>query len=133
MKKKLLILAAVLLLVAGAFQAKRYYNNRYVVSDHYYTRIPLDEESTEDSWLVDADGVKQAKGKEYRLTAYNDRGEAREVTFTQSGSAGDYYAPGTWLVLQTSPTLVVGVSTTEEAQVPAAAREKILDQGTRLP
>lgn len=133
MKKKLLILAAVLCLAAGAFQAKIYYNNRYVVSDHYYTQIPPGEENTEDSWLVDADGVKQAKGKEYCLTGYNDRGEARELQFTQSGGAGDYYAPGTYLEADTSETLVLGIKTVEEAQVPAAAREKLLDQGARLP
>lgn len=127
-----LLESALLLLGAAALWAKGYYNDRYVADELYYTRVPVDEVNV-DSWLVDADGVPQAPGKEYHLTAYNDRGEAREVAFTQSGSAGDYYAPGTWLALQTSPTLVVGVSTTEEAQVPAAAREKILDQGTRLP
>ena len=62
MKKKTIILAVVLLVVAGAFWAKRYYNDRYVVSDCCYTQIPKDEVN-EDSWLVDKDGVKQAKGK----------------------------------------------------------------------
>lgn len=125
MKKKLLILAAVLCLAAGAFWAKSYYNNRYVVSDHYYTQIPQNEEVTEDSWLVDADGVKQAKGKEYCLTGYNDRGEARELQFTQSGGAEDYYAPGTYLEADTSEMLVLGVRVVEEAAVPSTALEKI--------
>ena len=104
----------------------------YVTGNHEFWTGRVDEVKLE-SGLVVADGVPQAPALEYQLRAYNDRGEAREVTFTQSGSAGDYYDPGTWLALQTSPTLVVGVSTTEEAQVPATAREKILDQGTRLP
>ena len=48
MKKKTIILAVVLLVVAGAFWAKRYYNDRYVVSDCCYTQIPEDE-ANEDS------------------------------------------------------------------------------------
>ena len=43
MKKKIIILAVVLLVVAGAFWAKGYYNDRYVVSSCYYTQIPEDE------------------------------------------------------------------------------------------
>ena len=37
MKKKIIILAVVLLVIAGAFWAKGYYNDRYVVSSCYYT------------------------------------------------------------------------------------------------
>ena len=33
MRKKLIILAVILLVVAGAFWAKGYYNDRYVVTD----------------------------------------------------------------------------------------------------
>ena len=38
-----------------------------------------------------------------------DRGEERELRFTQSGGAEDYYIPGTYLEADTSETLVLGV------------------------
>lgn len=91
-KKRIIIAAVVLLVIAGAFWAKGYYNDRYVASNFYYTQIPMDEVN-EDSWLVDADGVKQEKGKEYDLIGYDENGEAKEVYFKKSGSAKDYYAP----------------------------------------
>ena len=130
-KKKLLILAAVIFLVAGAFWAKNYYNDRYVISDCYYTQIPEDEVN-EDSWLVDSDGVKQVKGKEYNLIGYNGQGEQREVYFTKNGSAEDYYAPGTYIKVDTSKTLVIGLEIVDESSVPQAALEKIKALGTKI-
>lgn len=129
--KKILILAAALFFAAGAFWAKSYYNDRYVAADCYYTQIPEDEVN-EDSWLVDSDGVKQAKGKEYHLIGYNDRGEPREVWFTQKGSAEDYYAPGTYIKVDTSKTIVIGLDVVDEASLPQAALEKIKAQGTKV-
>ena len=131
MRKKLIILAVVLLVVAGAFCAKGYYNDRYVVSDCYYTQIPEDEVN-EDSWLVDKDGVKQAKGKSYELMGYNEQGERREVCFTKSGGADDYYAPGTYIKVSTSKTIAVGVEIVGEQSVPQAALEKIQELGTKV-
>lgn len=129
--KKILILAAVLFVAAGAFWAKSYYNDRYVVLDCYYTQIP-EEEVNEDSWLVDSDGVKQAKGKEYHLIGYNDRGEPREVWFTKKGGAEDYYAPGTYIKVDTSKTIVIGLEAVDEASLPQAALEKIKALGTKV-
>lgn len=130
-KKNIWILALVVFLAAGAFWAKGYYNDRYVVSDQYYTQIPEDEVN-EDSWLLDSDGAKQAKGKEYELIAYNAQGEVREVYFTKTGSAADYYAPGTYLKVSTSKTLVAGVAVVEKEDVPKAAQEQIDALGTRI-
>ena len=131
MKKKIVILAAILLVVAGAFFAKGYYNDRYVVSDCYYTQIPEDEVN-EDSWLVDGDGVKQAKGKSYELMGYNEQGEQREVYFTKSGSAEDYYDPGTYIKVSMSKTITRGVEVVEESSVPQIALERIQERGTKV-
>ena len=60
MKKKIIFITVLILVIAGAFWAKAYYNDRYVVLDSFYTQIPSDEVN-EDSWLVDKDGVKQKK------------------------------------------------------------------------
>ena len=135
MKTGIIILAVVLLVVAGAFWAKRYYNDRYVVSDCCYTQIPKDEVN-EDSWLVDKDGVKQAKGKQakgksYELMGYNEQGEPCEVYFTKSGSAEDYYAPGTYIKISMSKTIPLGVEVVEESSVPQTALEKIQELGPK--
>ena len=131
MKKKIVILAAILLVVAGAFCAKAYYNDRYVASDCYYTQVPEDEVN-EDSWLVDGDGAKQAEGKSYELMGYNEQGEQREVYFTKSGSAQDYYAPGTYIKVSMSKTIVLGVEVVGEQSVPQLALEKIQELGTKI-
>ena len=130
MKKKIILLAAVLLVAAGAFRAEGYYNDRYVVSDCYYTQI-LEDEVNEDSWLVDKDGVKQAKGKSYELMGYNEQGEQCEVYFTKSGSAEDYYAPGTYIKVNMSKIITLGVEVVEESSVPQTALEKIHAFGTK--
>lgn len=130
MRKKVILLAVVLLVVAGAFWAKGYYNDRYVASDCYYTQIPQDEVN-EDSWLVDKDGVKQAKGKSYELMGYNEQGEQKAVYFTKSGNAEDYYAPGTYIKVSMSKTITLGVAVVEEADVPQTALEKIQELGTK--
>ena len=130
-KNSIWILPLVVVLVAGAFWTKGYYNDRYVVSDYYYTQLPEDE-MNEDSWLLDSDGAKQVKGKEYELVAYNAQGEEREVYFTKTGSAEDYYAPGTYIQVSTSKTLVAGVAVVNEEDVPPAALEQIDTLGTRI-
>ena len=131
MKKKIIIIIAIVLVIAGAFWAKGYYNDRYVASDSFYTQIPQDEVN-EDSWLVDSDGVKQEKGKEYNLIGYNENGEQREVYFKIKGSARNYYAPGTYIKVNTSKTTVLGQETVDEQAVPQKALEQIKANGTRL-
>ena len=123
------IASCVLLLIAGAFWAKGYYTARYVASDFYYVQVP-EGEPNEDSWLVDADGVKQVKGKAYDLIGYNAQDEDRELHFTQTGSAGDYYAPGTFLKIAASETIVVGVETVEKTAVPPAALDRLCSPST---
>ena len=35
----------------------------------------------EDSWLVDSDGVKLEKGKEYKLIGYDENGNEKKYIF----------------------------------------------------
>ncbi len=130
MKKTLGILIAVAIIVGGALWAKGYYNNRYVASETYYTQVPTDEVN-KDSWLVNSEGEKQEKGKEYKLIGYDKEGNKREVDFTKRGTAKDYYAPGTYIKISASKTISLGETTINKEDVPAKALEKIEKEGTR--
>ena len=130
MKKTIITIMAIAIVVCVAFWAKGYYNDRYVVSDSYYTQIPLDEKN-EDSWLVDASGVKQEKGKEYNLIGYNEDGEEKEVSFKLKGTAENYYKPGTYIKVNTSKSITLGFEVVTESNVPEVVLEKIKSIGTR--
>ena len=130
MKKTIITIVAITIVICVAFWAKGYYNDRYVVSDNYYTQIPLDEKN-EDSWLVDASGVKQEKGKEYNLIGYNEKGEEKEVSFKQKGTAENYYKPGTYIKVNTSKSITLGIEVVTESDVPEVALEKIKSIGTK--
>lgn len=130
MKKTIAVTAVIALIACIAFWAKGYYNDRYVASDSFYTQIPADEPN-EDSWLADADGIPQEKGREYDLIGYNQEGEEREISFIKRGTAKDYYTPGTYIKVSTSKTLVVGIEVVGETHVPKAALDKISSLGTR--
>lgn len=131
MKKKIIIIVVIILVIAGAFWAKGYYNDRYVASEVYYTQIPEDEVN-EDSWLVDSDGVKQEKGKEYKLMGYDEKGKEKHVYFSVKGTAENYYAPGTYIQVKSSKTLSLGHVAVGESAVPQAALEQIKANGTRI-
>ena len=120
MKKIITIIVTIVIVMCGAFMVKGYYNDRYVASDSFYTQIPLDEVN-EDSWLVNKDGVNQEKGKEYNLIGYNQNGERKELSFKKKGNAEDYYEPGTYIKVNTSKTLVVGVEIIIESDIPKEA------------
>ena len=62
---------------------------------------------------------------------YDENGEAKEVYFTKSGSAEDYYAPGTYIKVSTSKTITVGLEVVDETDVPQAALNQIQELGTR--
>lgn len=130
MKKTLGILIVVSIIVGGALWAKGYYNNRYVASETYYTQVPTDEVN-KDSWLVNSEGEKQEKGKEYKLIGYDKEGNKREVDFTKRGTAKDYYAPGTYIKISASKTISLGETTINKEDIPAKALEKIEKEGTR--
>lgn len=48
-----------------------------------------------------------------------------------SGSAEDYYAPGTYIKISMSKTITLGVEVVEESSVPQTALEKIQELGTK--
>ncbi len=131
MKKKIMIIVAAILVIAGAFWAKGYYNDRYIVSEVYYTQIPEDEVN-EDSWLVDSDGVKQEEGKEYKLMGYDENGNEKEVYFSIRGTSENYYAPGTYIEVKSSKTIILEHAVVNESEVPQKALEQIKINGTRV-
>lgn len=130
MKKTLGILIAVAIIVGGALWAKGYYNNRYVTSETYYTQVPTDEVN-KDSWLVDDEGKKEIKGKEYNLIGYDKEGNKRAFSFSKQGTAKDYYAPGSFIKISASKTISVGETIVNKDEVPTKALEKIEKEGTR--
>lgn len=130
MKKTLGILIAVAIIVGGALWAKGYYNNRYVASETYYTQVPTDEVN-KDSWLVDDEGKKEIKGKEYNLIGYDKEGNKRAFSFSKQGAAKDYYAPGSFIKISASKTISVGETIVNKDEVPTKALEKIEKEGTR--
>ena len=131
MKKKIMIIVAAILVIVGAFWAKGYYNDRYIVSEVYYTQIPEDEVN-EDSWLVDSDGVKQEEGKEYKLMGYDENGNEKEVYFSIRGTSENYYAPGTYIEVKSSKTIILEHAVVNESEVPQKALEQIKMNGTRV-
>jgi uncharacterized protein (TIGR01655 family) len=131
-KKIVLIVVGIVLVacvVAVAVLGRQYYNDRYVGSD-YYTMIPLDYAMTPEM-KYDMDGKEMGLSMEYRLTAYNERGEAKEVEFSvmEEGSgwatAGPYPQPGTYLYIKASKQLVNGWDTIERGEIPAAVLDLI--------
>ena len=48
-----------------------------------------------------------------------------------SGSAEDYYAPGTYIKISMSKTITLGVEVVEEPSVPQTALEEIQESGTK--
>ena len=62
---------------------------------------------------------------------YKEQGEQREVYFTKSGNAEDYYAPGTYIKVNTSKTIVLDVQVVDASSIPQPAMEKIRELGTK--
>ncbi|WP_270942799.1 YxeA family protein [Romboutsia lituseburensis] len=130
MKKIICTLLGIVIILAGASWTKEYSDNRYTVSNSYYTQIPSDEVN-EDSWLLDMKGKKQELGKEYYLIVYDKEGNKREVSFSKKGKAKDYYAPGTYIKVDTSKTISLKESIVNKEEVPSKALENIEKLGTK--
>jgi len=123
------IMAAVLLL-AIAVWGKQYYENRYVGAD-YYSMVPLNYDMTP-SAMLDKDGKETGPtGITYNLTAYNNQGEDKAVSFTvydpDSGySRGEKQPqPGTYLWISASKQIVVRWDVTDEHSIPEKALKRI--------
>ena len=123
----LVVVAALVVIVA--VWGKQYYEARYVGAD-YYTMIPLDYDMTQKP-RYSMKGEDVGTGIEYKLTAYNEQGEPRQISFIvyseESGlsSGVKQPQPGTYLRVSASKQLVVGWGVIEENEVPTAALEKI--------
>ena len=120
-----LILALVAVaVVAGTIWGKNYYEARYVGTD-FYAMVPLDFDITPET-IYDENGVKMDTGKPYELTAYNDKGEAKNVSFYIWGEdSAEYPQPGAFLLVKASEQVVLGQSVISESSVPDIALAKI--------
>ena len=133
MKKKTLlgIVLAVgaVLLIAVAVWGKQYYTDRYVGAD-YYAMVPLDYDMTPVP-VKTMDGKEIGTAIAYKLTAYNEQGEAKSVEFRVNDPDGSISRgevppqPGTFLLVKASKQLVVGWSVIAESEMPAKALEGI--------
>lgn len=130
MKKLIIFIVTIVIIVFGSIWAKGYYNNRYVASETYYTQVPLNEDN-KTSWLLDGDGAKQEKGKEYKLRGFDKNGREKEVSFTKKGSSSDYFTPGTYIKVNSSKTLDLGVDIISESNVPQKSLDNIKKFGTQ--
>ena len=134
MKKKpvlwTILIVFVVVIALVAVWGKQYYDNRYVGTD-YYSMVPLDYDMTSVSMRDQSGKEIGAKGIDYQLTAYNEKGEAREISIIvydpDSGySRGEIQPqPGTYLWISASKQLVVRWGVIEEGDVPKTALEKI--------
>jgi uncharacterized protein (TIGR01655 family) len=126
MNKKMMmgigIVAAVALLLVGVVKGKQYYDNRYVGKE-YFAMVPMDYDVTPED-LLDMDGNvamvngEAEQGKLYRLTAFNENGESKEVEFIAYADRNELPQPGTFLHLSASNELVLEWGVIEKNQVP---------------
>jgi len=123
--KKLILLVFVVLVVGTAIWGKNYYNDRYVLNEYVYAQVPADSNTTKDEWLYDSSGKKTQKGKEYKLKGYNKEGKERDVQFSVSGTAKNYYQPGTIIKVSMSKTIVIGQQSVPEKDVPEKALKQL--------
>jgi uncharacterized protein (TIGR01655 family) len=123
------VLVAAILIIAVAIAGRRYYQNRYVGSE-YYTMIPADYDVSPET-IYGADGVDMGLGKEYTLRAYDEAGQAKDVSFNvyapggTIASSAELPKPGEFLKLNASRDLVLNWHVIDESQVPATALSKI--------
>ncbi|MDR2524289.1 MAG: YxeA family protein [Candidatus Nomurabacteria bacterium] len=119
----MVIVIAVVVVAALAIVGKNYYDSRYVGKD-YYTVVPADFDATPET-IYSASGDDMGKGKEYKLTAYNDQGEAKSVEWYIYTADSSLPQPGTYLRVSASQQIVTGWNLINEGDVPAKAMEKI--------
>jgi uncharacterized protein (TIGR01655 family) len=118
----LVVVAALAVLVA--LWGKQYYEDRYVGSD-YYAMVPLDYDMAPET-LYSMKGEEAGQGKRYKLTAYDEQGGAKSVSFNiQGGDSAQYLQPGTFLLVKASKQVVVGWGVIGQSTVPEKAMDKI--------
>jgi len=120
------LVVVIALAVVGAIWGKGYYEDRYVGSD-YYAVVPMNYDVTPET-IYSMSGENVGTGKIYNLTAYNEEGESKEVSFTVTEGDETLPQPGTYLHLTASKQLVNGWKVVAENEVPQRAWAMI--QGT---
>jgi uncharacterized protein (TIGR01655 family) len=115
---KIVVAVAVLAVVAGGVAfGKDYYENRYVGST-YYAQVPEDMTySLLD--IVDDGGEVFDKGYTFELVAYDEQGDRREVEIRIYDDSVQPPAPGSYMQLELSKTLVLNWQPVAKADVPA--------------
>ena len=62
-------------------------------------------------------------GRSYTFTGYNEKGNAREVSFSyQTNDASKLLQPGQYLAVDVSKTIVIGQEVIAESKVPDAVK-----------
>ena len=118
------LIVVVALLVAGAVWAKKYYDARYVGHD-YYTVVPLDEPVAVND-LYDREGKVVGSGYSYDLVGYDAAGQRRTLSFEEHADTLEgLYAPGTYLRVNASSQIVLGVAVVDKAQIPPEILDKL--------
>ena len=115
-----------LVLVAVAtFFGYQYYQDTYVGST-YYTVVPAGIEKQD---IHSMGGELMGQGYKYKLTAFNDKGESKEIEFSIITDGdyrqGDAYQVGTYLKVTASKKRVIQQEVVEKDQVPAKVLEHL--------
>ncbi|MCL2707536.1 MAG: YxeA family protein [Defluviitaleaceae bacterium] len=124
-----LLVCAAAAVVALALWGRNYYANRYVGAD-YYAMVPLDYDVAQVQ-MRSMNGEPIGEGVAYSLTAYDETGKPKEVSFTvyspESGlSRGEVQPmPGEFLWISASSQIVLRWRLAEAESIPPAAMEKI--------
>lgn len=117
-------LAVVVLAVVGVggFFLKDYYDGRYKKSDTFYVLVPQSQETTVID-IKDSNGKVVDRGRDYTFIGYNEKGNAREVSFSyQTTDASKLLQPGQYLAVDVSKTIVIGQEVVSESSVPEAVK-----------
>jgi len=122
-KRYLWIIVALVIIAAipVVLFLKKYYDNRYVLDDQYFTVVPLDYDITP---YRDEIGDRVT---DYTLTCYNAEGESRELSFAVliDAHGSDLYPPGTFIRVDMSKQLVIGRRAIDKTTIPPKAIEMI--------
>jgi uncharacterized protein (TIGR01655 family) len=100
---------------------KQYYEDRYVRSD-YYPMVPIDFDVTPET-IYSMNGEDIGLGKDYKLTAYNEQGEAKTVEIIVLAESGNFPRPGAFLHVSASRQIVIRWNVIAENNMP----EKVLN------
>jgi uncharacterized protein (TIGR01655 family) len=114
-----IIVIAAVVVIAVALWFKSYYDSRYSPTD-YYAQVPISYNVTPQT-IYDDSGEAVGPGVEYDLTAYDESGNAKGVTFTAYVDTDAPPAAGTYLHIMASKQIVNNWLEVTEASIPDKA------------